>query len=302
MSDVSGLDTSLTELEDAETRSESSTPKLIAPNAFASVPKPATPVSQSDDNIPASQSEPVSVTSSITSVTSMNISQPSVNIDQLLEKSQHSENECSFKTCDDATLQEQPSGFNSWLTSTSPPDHPLPESPDPAKVPFPPFKTEKRGVEQPLENDNMPGITHSTPLRQQNRDQDDDADKTPTEDEKLPTEQDILFVPPSFPENAKEIANPPDENVDNQKLAFAGGASQSDFGAIGSERSPRVDRVKEGADLSAFQSPVIGQFGLANEQTDIQMNQGLPQRRSRHITKYVYILSVLYSFNYSLSE
>ena len=284
---MSGLDTSLTELEDVESRPESLTPKLIAPDAFATtIPKPVIPASQSDDDAPASQPGPTSVTSSITSVTSMNTSLPSVN--QLLGKSQDSENELSFKTCDEATLREQPSGFNSWLSSTSPPlDPTLPESPDPAKVPFPPFKTEKRGVEQPLEHDNISGITHSTPLRRDNQDQGGDVDKTPTaEEEKLPTEQDVLFGSRSLTEKGQDVLNPPDENVDSEKFTLAGGAGQSEFGAIGSERIPKVDRLKEGGGLSSFQSPVFGQFGQADEQIE-----GQPRQRSQRDTKYVCIFS-----------
>ena len=294
MSDVSGLDTSLTELEDVETKSDNSAPKLMTPNAFVTtIPKPVKPVSQAGQDTPLNQPEPVSVTSSITSVTSLNNSLSTVNIEQPLEKSQTAESECSFKTCDNVTLSEQPSGFHSWLGRTYSPSLPLPESPDPAKVPFPAFETERRGVNQLLEDDNILGLTHSTPLRRRSPDQDIDSDKTPTaEDEILSKEKDILSSSPprpSFPEEQTSDFSPPDEKPESPKLAFAGSGGQSEFGFPGSERLPEVVRVKEGDALTPFQTPVTGQLGQANEETETQSDQRWSQRSQRN-TKYVYVI------------
>ena len=293
LSDVS-LDTSVTELDDAEARPDNtSAPKLIAPNAFATtIPKPVKPVSQTGQDIPVSQPnqpEPASVGSSIASVTSLNNSLASANIDELLGKSQISESDYSFKTCDDATLQEEPSGFNSWLGHTSPLGLPLPESPNPAKVPFPAFNTERRGVNQPSEDDNISGITHSTPLRRRSQDHDEDVDKTPTgEDPILPNEQDILSSSPprpSLPEETEDL-NPPDKERESEKLPFAGSGGQSGFESGGNERLPEVKRVKETDTPISCHTP--GQLGEDNEETEIQSNQRRPQRSQRN-TKYVFI-------------
>lgn len=194
LSDVSGLDTSSTEVEEVETRSDASSsnkPKLIAPNAFT------TPVPQTSQTPP----EAASITSSITSVTSMNNSFGSVNIDELLGKSassQISESTCTFRTCEDETQQEAPSkgaeSFSLWTGQGSPIVHPLPESPDPAKVPFPAFKSGGRGDDKELKSERFSAITHSTPKRRHSREdeQEEDSEKTPTaENEPLPKGREV---------------------------------------------------------------------------------------------------------------
>ena len=293
LSDVS-LDTSMTEQEDVEPRPDSSAPKLIAPNAFATtIPKPVKPASQTDHDIEVTQPEPASVGSSITSVTSMNNSLASVNIDQFLGKSQISESDCSFKTCDDVTIQEHPSGFNSWLGHTSPLGLPLPESPNPAKVPFPAFANDRRGVNQPSEDDNISGVTHSTPLRRRSADQDEDTDKTPTGEEKiLPEEQNVLSSsPPRVSLTEDEDLNPsgkdlssPDKGRESEKLAFDGSRYRLEF--TSSDRSV-VERAREEDTLTSYHTPVTGQLDQDKEETEEKSTQKLPHRSQRN-TKYVF--------------
>jgi hypothetical protein len=282
LSDVS-LDTSVSEQEDAEPGSNSSTPKLVAPHASpTTISKPVKPATQTGHDAEVTRPDPASVSSSITSVTSMNNSLASVNIDQLLGKSQISEGDYSFKTCDNVTLQE-PSGFNSWLERTSPLGLPLPESPSPAKVPFPAFPSERRGVNQPSEDDNISGVTHSTPLRRRSADEDDDADKTPTGEEKIfPKEQTILASsPPRLSED--EDLNPPDDARESEKSAFAGSGGQSD--STGSKRSVE-ERAKEEDALISFHTPVTGHHDQDNE--EVKLSQRRPQRNLQN-AKYVFI-------------
>ena len=281
---MSGLDTSLTEEEDVEARSDSSTPK---PEFETIISKPVKPVSQTGQDVSLnqrSQPELASVTSSITSVTSMNTSLPSTNIVQLLEKSQASVNECSFQTCNDVTLKEQ-SGHHSdsWLGHTSPEGGiSLPESPDPAKVPFPVFKTER--MNRASEDDNIPVVTHSTPLRRSSDQDNQDIDKTPTgDDEFLPKEEHILSSSPTRSSSSPKTTpdpNPPSEK--SESLDFVGNV----FGSYGSQILPEME--------ISMRTPVTGQLGGSNDDTKVQSDERKPQRNQRH-AKYVAVVIVIQS-------
>ncbi|XP_028392864.1 enhancer of mRNA-decapping protein 4-like [Dendronephthya gigantea] len=276
LSDVSGLDTSLTELEDTGTRSDNSTPRLIAPDAFVTmVPKPVKPISKGAKDIAVTQAAPASVTSSITSVTSMSNSLLSEDVNQPRgEKSQIAESECSFKTCDDVTLQDHSSGANSWLLGeTSPLGPPLPVSPDPAKVPFPAFNTEIRGVNE-APKDDISAIAHSTPMRPlRTLDGDEDNDKTPTGDDEITVKKDdILSSSPRDSPLLPQGHSPPGEKGEDEKLMFAEGHGQAGFDSIGSERF--FTKMKDFTKVSSLQTPVTGQ----RNETD----EGLSRSRKRN--------------------
>lgn len=248
-------------MEDAEIKSDCSTPKLIAPDAFVTVvPKPIKRVITVGIDSAVTQPDRASVTSSITSVTSMNNSLLSESADQLLvQKSQIAESECSFKTCDEVTLRDHPSGANSWLLGeTSPLGPPVPASPDPAKVPFPAFKTEIQGVNE-APKDDISAFAHSTPRRPlRTPEGDEDVDKTPTGDDEITVKKDdILSSSPRGSPLLSRGRTPLGEEHENQKLMFG----QADFGSAGSEHA--LTKMKEGA-LSSLQTPVTGQ----REETD----------------------------------
>ena len=256
---MSGLDTSLTELEDVGPRTEDSqTPELIAPNVFAT--KIAQPVSQDPPIKPPVHPDPPSVTSSVTSVTSLNNSLPSVRLDQFVGTSQISES--SFRTCEDTTTHEQPSmGSNgvttSWLEHTSPTGPHLPEPPEPAKEPFPVFKTDRQGVNPSSEDDNLSGLTHSTPLRRRTPDiePDDDADKTPTR------EDEMIKILKDFSTNFTLCSTLPKQEVEENEIPWDEELGEGLFatGGIGNEDNGvgdgELEIAKEAAEAS-LQSPV----------------------------------------------
>lgn len=205
---MSGLDASLTEIDDLETKSENSAPKLFAPSAFATQ-KSAKQFSPAENN-PDDASKAVSASSSITAITSINNS--SDKIDEHTNESRTSENDYSFKTCDEVTLQEQRGCVSSWFEKKLPSEVPLPDSPDPSK-----FSHFKPAVNQPSEDDNS-GISHSTPLRGHISEFDDDVRHNTAIEDELPPVESHRFSSP--PKSKKQIDPPEEKPVDLKQAPY----------------------------------------------------------------------------------
>ena len=205
---MSGLDASLTEIDDLETKSENSAPKLFAPSAFATQ-KSAKQFSPAENN-PDDASKAVSASSSITAITSINNS--SDKIDEHTNESRTSENDYSFKTCDEVTLQEQRGCVSSWFEKKLPSEVPLPDSPDPSK-----FSHFKPAVNQPSEDDNSE-ISHSTPLRGHISEFDDDVRHNTAIEDELPPVESHRFSSP--PKSKKQIDPPEEKPVDLKQAPY----------------------------------------------------------------------------------
>lgn len=270
---MSGLDTSSTDVDDADPKFDEnwSKPKLVPPNAFTT-------------SIP--QTAPSEATSSITSVTSFNNSFGSLNIDELLGTSAStkiSESTCTYKTCEDDTLREPPSkdaeGFSPWKTGLgSPLVLPLPESPDPAKVPFPAFASDTRGHEDKQEPGAFSLINHSTPKVSSTRwshddEKEEDAEKTPTaECGTSPGERDL--TPKVDFEGEVEVekgsaTEPEDLGADERRPAF---------GSLGDSL---LDTVRHGSDAlpsgNAWNTDVV-------EATSADVQQSAPEEQNLGLT------------------
>lgn len=258
LSDISGVDTSSTEIDDAETRSDASfsaKPKLIAPNAFTtSIPQTAhTP------------SEAPSFLTSITPVSPMTNSLRSVNTEDLLGEwlTDVSESTCTFQTCKEDTHQEQPSrGLESFSSWTPPVPHsgvPLSGSPEAAKVPFPAFKASELGAKRDEKGDQFPSIAHSTPIprRSLDKEQEGDTERTRTAEniEDFPSEHDTSVV--SFEVEKDAQTEGPEDLVYRDEPSRPSTVSDTDKAAspvpevAGSGSLPDRDGIE--ATLGAFQ-------------------------------------------------